>query len=207
MYSLKMKIKIFSRKGFSLIEMLIVLAIIVVISTISIPNIKRFTSESKRDSLKPTLNYISSLFQLKYIEGGRTFGGLEITDINPSSFPKNYCIKVFTKSEPQPTFIVSSDLKGVTPNTIGTCRSGVPTGCSTDSGFVIIAYGKKQILDVGLSHEPKNQNGKSNFFLYGKDASCAKLRAQSCSTYSDSSSCRNAGCRWIVSSCLDSSNG
>ena len=181
-----------NKKAFSLVEMLVVVIIISIIAGIGMPNIKRYMTSSKRNSIKPTLNYIVSLLDLKYIEGGRTFGGLIISDIKGSTLPGGYCIKVFTASNPQPEFSKTGT------STFGTCRKGIPSTCKTSSGYVIIAYGKKPHLDIGLSHEAKTSDGKQSFFLHGEEATCSRLKTtKTCPSYKNGDDCRNAGCRWL----------
>ena len=168
-----------THKGFSLIELLVAVFIIGLLGTIIIPNYNTYTNKANRNSVKPTLSYIYNLFKLNYISE-RNFGGVVFQDVN---VPEGHCIVSSSGSTPEPD-----------PKIIGTCRSGVNKSCSTPSGFVVIAYGKKQKLDIGINH--------TQVFKVGKDATCKKLKGSPCNSYSGKGEgkgpgeCRKAGCHW-----------
>lgn len=187
------------KKGFSLVELLIVLTIIGALISVALPNLRAYQTNSKIDSVKPTLVYIADLFKLTYA-ANRSFGGLEITNVNPNSLPKKYCIKVYSAytGDLATKFAYNdSDILNYSRKQSKSCARSCKT--KMKSGFMIVAYGKNSKLDVALDH-----NG--NFYHKGSKANpnvpnCSKFPKKGCTSYSNRSECRAAGCNLIGSEC------
>ena len=173
--------KIISNKGFTLPELLVVVAILSVLLGIAIPSYKKISEQSKYNYAKPTLIHIYNLFRQNYIQKGH-YGNLRLQDV---SLPSGYCgILLFT----------AKGCKKAIPNHIkGDCKTHPAIGgLSVDSGFMVIAYGESQNINVGINHEKKIFEGKNWESFLSKD---------SCSSYTQRESCRKSGCLWNGTTC------
>jgi type IV pilus assembly protein PilA len=78
-----------NRKGFTLIELMIVVAIIGILAAIAIPNFLRFQAKSKQAEARELL---SSLYttQISYFAENNTYAVLTTAGFTPASTPKVY---------------------------------------------------------------------------------------------------------------------
>ena len=175
---LKNKIQNYT-KGFSLIELLVVISILSILAGVSIPKYRSYSEQSKRNSVKPTLAYIYNLFKINYVENG-TFKNTKLTN---ASLPEGYCITASTKG---------STSEQPSPRSIGNC-SGIDIE-EPSSGFVIIAHGKSSNLNVGINHREEfvEEKSKQQMFI------ALTKNTTECSGYTIGKKCRQAGCYWDI---------
>ncbi len=81
--------KLRNRKGFTLIELMIVVAIIGILAAIAIPNFLRFQAKSKQSEAKELLSTVYTAEQAYFAEQN-TYGTLSNAGFTPSATPKYY---------------------------------------------------------------------------------------------------------------------
>ena len=78
-----------NRKGFTLIELMIVVAIIGILAAIAIPNFLRFQAKSKQSEARELLSTVYTA-ETAYFAEKNTYGTLSDAGFTPSSTPKYY---------------------------------------------------------------------------------------------------------------------
>jgi len=78
-----------NRKGFTLIELMIVVAIIGILAAIAIPNFLRFQAKSKQSEAKELLSTVYTA-ETAYFAEQNTYGTLSNAGFTPSALPKYY---------------------------------------------------------------------------------------------------------------------
>ena len=78
-----------NRKGFTLIELMIVVAIIGILAAIAIPNFLRFQAKSKQSEAKELLSTVYTAEQAYFAEQN-SYGSLSNAGFTPSAAPKYY---------------------------------------------------------------------------------------------------------------------
>ena len=78
-----------NRKGFTLIELMIVVAIIGILAAIAIPNFLRFQAKSKQSEARELLSSIYTA-EVSYFAEQNTYGPLATVGFTPASSPKYY---------------------------------------------------------------------------------------------------------------------
>jgi prepilin-type N-terminal cleavage/methylation domain-containing protein len=78
-----------NRKGFTLIELMIVVAIIGILAAIAIPNFLRFQAKSKQSEARELLSSVYTA-EVAYFAEQNTFEGLSTVGFTPASSPKYY---------------------------------------------------------------------------------------------------------------------
>jgi len=78
-----------SSKGFTLIELMIVVAIIGILAAIAIPNFLRFQAKSKQSEAKELLSTVYTA-ETAYFAEQNTYGTLSNAGFTPSAQPKYY---------------------------------------------------------------------------------------------------------------------
>ena len=78
-----------NRKGFTLIELMIVVAIIGILAAIAIPNFLRFQAKSKQSEAKELLSTVYTAEE-SYFAEQNTYGSLSNSGFTPSATPKYY---------------------------------------------------------------------------------------------------------------------
>lgn len=81
--------KLRNRKGFTLIELMIVVAIIGILAAIAIPNFLRFQAKSKQSEAKELLSTIYTA-EMAYFAEQNEYAALGAAGFTPSSTPKYY---------------------------------------------------------------------------------------------------------------------
>ena len=81
--------KLRNRKGFTLIELMIVVAIIGILAAIAIPNFLRFQAKSKQSEAKELLSTVYTA-EAAYFAEQNVYGSLSNAGFTPSSTPKYY---------------------------------------------------------------------------------------------------------------------
>jgi type IV pilus assembly protein PilA len=80
------------KKGFTLIELMIVVAIIGILAAIAIPNFLKFQAKSKQAEAKSNLGAIYT-GQISYFGESNTYGDFNIINWSPSGTPRyHYCV-------------------------------------------------------------------------------------------------------------------
>ncbi len=97
-----------NRKGFTLIELMIVVAIIGILAAIAIPNFLRFQAKSKQSEAKELLSTVYTAEQAYFAEQN-TYGSLSNAGFTPSATPKYY-----TNITSQFTFTGGTSFTGTT---------------------------------------------------------------------------------------------
>jgi len=84
--------KLRSKKGFTLIELMIVVAIIGILAAIAIPNFLKFQAKSKQSEAKSNLGAIYT-GQISYFGESNSYGDFNIINWSPSGTPRyHYCV-------------------------------------------------------------------------------------------------------------------
>ena len=78
-----------NRKGFTLIELMIVVAIIGILAAIAIPNFLRFQAKSKQSEARELLSSVYTA-EVSYFAEQNTYGPLATVGFTPASSPKYY---------------------------------------------------------------------------------------------------------------------
>ena len=78
-----------NRKGFTLIELMIVVAIIGILAAIAIPNFLRFQAKAKQSEAKELLSTVYTAEEAYFAEQN-SYGGLSNAGFTPSATPKYY---------------------------------------------------------------------------------------------------------------------
>jgi type IV pilus assembly protein PilA len=78
-----------NRKGFTLIELMIVVAIIGILAAIAIPNFLRFQAKSKQSEAKELLSTVYTA-ETAYFAEQNVYGTLSNAGFTPSASPKYY---------------------------------------------------------------------------------------------------------------------
>ena len=78
-----------NRKGFTLIELMIVVAIIGILAAIAIPNFLRFQAKSKQSEARELLSTVYTA-EAAYFAETNAYGTLSNAGFTPSSTPKYY---------------------------------------------------------------------------------------------------------------------
>ena len=78
--------KIRQQKGFTLIELMIVIAIIGVLAAIAYPNYQRYVIKTKRTDMMSEMHNIASEVQNRKLEQGR-YAGMVVTDLT-ANYPR-----------------------------------------------------------------------------------------------------------------------
>jgi type IV pilus assembly protein PilA len=107
-----------NRKGFTLIELMIVVAIIGILAAIAIPNFLRFQAKSKQSEAKELLSTVYTAEEAHFAEAN-TYGTLSDVGFTPSATPKYY------------TTIMSNLTFGTTSFT-GTASANLDTDATID---------------------------------------------------------------------------
>jgi type IV pilus assembly protein PilA len=76
-----------SKKGFTLIELMIVVAIIGILAAIAIPNFLKFQAKSKQSEAKTNLGAIYT-GQISYFGESNSFGNFDMINWSPSGTPR-----------------------------------------------------------------------------------------------------------------------
>jgi type IV pilus assembly protein PilA len=81
-----------SKKGFTLIELMIVVAIIGILAAIAIPNFLKFQAKSKQSEAKSNLGAIYT-GEISYYGEANSYGDFNIINWSPSGTPRyHYCV-------------------------------------------------------------------------------------------------------------------
>ena len=81
--------KLRNRKGFTLIELMIVVAIIGILAAIAIPNFLRFQAKSKQSEARELLSTVYTA-EMAYFAEQNSYAALGAAGFTPSSTPKYY---------------------------------------------------------------------------------------------------------------------
>lgn len=79
--------KYFNKKGFTLIELMVVVGIIGVIALIAVPNFTRFQAKAKQAHAKTELSSIYGMEKAFYTEFGVYHGNLHLVGYTPDGYP------------------------------------------------------------------------------------------------------------------------
>ena len=82
--------KLKNRKGFTLIELIVVLAVLAIIMAIAVPRFMGVREEAKKDSDAATIASIAKLAELEYVRKNMTgtATGYDIKDLVDKNFPE-----------------------------------------------------------------------------------------------------------------------
>ena len=115
--------KLRNRKGFTLIELMIVVAIIGILAAIAIPNFLRFQAKSKQSEAKELLSTVYTAEQAYFAEQNE-YAALGAAGFTPSSTPKYY-------SNIQSQFTFTNAVTGSTFT--GTCSANIDGDATLDA--------------------------------------------------------------------------
>lgn len=76
----------FPSKGFTLIEMMVVVAIIGILAAIAYPNYQKYITRSKRADMMSEMQNIGSIIEAKKLAKG-SYTEIKVTDLSIGSFP------------------------------------------------------------------------------------------------------------------------
>ena len=108
-----------NRKGFTLIELMIVVAIIGILAAIAIPNFLRFQAKSKQSEARELLSTVYTA-ESAYFAEQNTYGTLSNAGFTPSATPKYY------------TNIGDTNFTYGTTTFTGTCSANIDGDATTD---------------------------------------------------------------------------
>ena len=201
------------KKAFSLIELLVIIVIISVMATVSIPGFREHQRQSEINSVKPILDYIDHLIELQY-DDNENFMNLRISNTPEAS---QYCIVIRVNGNP---------LQQPVPSHLGDCgqdpnkndnntykiSSRTPVIVPPPkSGFVVIALGETEDRDVGRNHlgdtalyQEKNKvslidsKGDPQSSFTGSLYEALTKDFLDCKDYTTRADCNKAGCQYVV---------
>jgi type IV pilus assembly protein PilA len=130
-----------SKKGFTLIELMIVVAIIGILAAIAIPNFLKFQAKSKQSEAKANLGAIFT-GEVAYFGEANTYGNFPQINWSPSGSPRyHYSLGAF---------VLGGDNVNVGASTTGLGEAGWTANLNgaTDNGVAITAGGSFMVSPV-----------------------------------------------------------
>ena len=200
------------KKAFSLVELLVIIVIISVMATVSIPGFREHQRQSEMNSVKPILDYVDHLIELQQDEDGN-FINLTISNTPEAG---QYCVvmRVNGKADQQPVpshFGNCGDDPNKNNNNTYKVSSRTPVIISPPkSGFVVIALGETEDRDIGINHlgdtalyQDKDtvslidSNGDPQSSFTGSLYEALTKDALDCKDYTTRADCYKAGCQYV----------
>lgn len=117
-------------KGFTLIELMIVIAVIAILAAIAYPSYQQYVKRTKRVEAQAYLLELAHKLE-SYKLVNKSFSGLDISDIGSASFPltgiPTYTIELTDRNN-------VSFITGASPNEQTWLLKAIPTGSQADDG-------------------------------------------------------------------------
>jgi type IV pilus assembly protein PilA len=166
------------KKGFTLIELMIVVAIIGILAAIAIPNFLRFQARSKQSEAKQNLGSIYTAYT-SYFSDNNTYPDANITA--GLALPDGSTVNCFSIADWQPKgqnrYAYECNDYLAFPNLQGTALTAcTQTTAATATGFTVAACGNvdnDNYLDEWYENDQKVQNNQCNDIRSDDTQTCA----------------------------------